>query len=242
METLIEVPGNEIGLFGSGADLRIHNKPAKSKFTWLLDNGHGGIINGVYQTAGNRSPKLDNGEIVHEGVFTRIIVKKIIEKCQLNGISCIDLVDSELDIPLKSRVKIANEIHSQVKNCIYISLHANVFQAKESKEVQFVDRHGIETYYYQNPENPKQFDEKGRKLAALFQKNIIKNVKRRDRGIKGANYYVLRVTSMPSILTENGFMTHKEEAQLMLDMNYQDSIAQGHFESILEMEFLGAFK
>ena len=27
-----------------------------SKYVWILDNGHGGIIDGVYQTAGKRSP------------------------------------------------------------------------------------------------------------------------------------------------------------------------------------------
>ena len=29
-----------------------------SRYTWLLDAGHGGIIDGVYQTAGKRSPAI----------------------------------------------------------------------------------------------------------------------------------------------------------------------------------------
>ena len=35
--------------------------PSKSKYLWIFDNGHGGIINGVYQTAGKRSPIWDDG-------------------------------------------------------------------------------------------------------------------------------------------------------------------------------------
>ena len=33
----------------------------KSNYLWILDNGHGGIIEGEYQTAGKRSPVWDDG-------------------------------------------------------------------------------------------------------------------------------------------------------------------------------------
>ena len=54
------------------------NKP-KSKYTWILDNGHGGVIDGVYQTKGKRSPKFENGDVLYEGVFNRRVVKKLSE-------------------------------------------------------------------------------------------------------------------------------------------------------------------
>ena len=38
-----------------------------SQYTWLLDPGHGGIIDGVYQTAGKRSPKFPDGSVLYEG-------------------------------------------------------------------------------------------------------------------------------------------------------------------------------
>ena len=45
-----------------------------SKYIWILDNGHGGIINGVYQTAGKRSPIWADGTQLFEGEFNRAIM------------------------------------------------------------------------------------------------------------------------------------------------------------------------
>ena len=57
-----------------------------SKYTWLLDPGHGGIIDGVYQTAGKRSPKFPDGSVLYEGEFNRDVVGRIIKLCQDNNI------------------------------------------------------------------------------------------------------------------------------------------------------------
>jgi len=50
-----------------------------SRYTWLLDPGHGGIIDGVYQTAGKRSPRFPDGSILYEGEFNRDVVKRIMQ-------------------------------------------------------------------------------------------------------------------------------------------------------------------
>jgi len=50
-----------------------------SRYTWLLDPGHGGFIDGVYQTAGKRSPMFPDGSQVFEGEFNRDIVRRIID-------------------------------------------------------------------------------------------------------------------------------------------------------------------
>lgn len=237
-ESLLDVPTNDVGLF----NLRtIPEQPLKSKFTWLLDNGHGGMIKGVYQTTGKRSPYLEDERIVYEGVFNRIIVKKIIDKCNMYGIRCINLVDTEVDTSLGSRIFQANNLHKKLKNCLYISVHANAHEEKNNIG-KFTSAHGIETLYYQDPNDLKNFSKEGKKLATVFQQNIVKNAKRRDRGIKGRNCYILRNSTMPTIITENGFMTHLEEAQLLLDEDYQDKIVQGHFDAILEMELIGVIK
>jgi hypothetical protein len=49
----------------------------KSNYLWIFDNGHGGIIDGVYQTAGKRSPLWPDGEILYEGEFNRSIVNRL---------------------------------------------------------------------------------------------------------------------------------------------------------------------
>jgi N-acetylmuramoyl-L-alanine amidase len=45
----------------------------------LLDNGHGSLINGKYQTGGKRKNWQDKG-IIYEGEFNRAIVNGIIEQ------------------------------------------------------------------------------------------------------------------------------------------------------------------
>mgnify|MGYP003112859140 FL=1 len=98
-----------------------------SRHTWLLDPGHGGIIDGVYQTAGKRSPRFPNGEILYEGEFNRDVVGRIIKLCQDNQIDCINLVDTQEDLPLRHRVAKANLFHKENRNSIYVSVHANAF-------------------------------------------------------------------------------------------------------------------
>ncbi|MBK8079429.1 MAG: hypothetical protein IPK25_03525 [Saprospiraceae bacterium] len=46
--------------------------------TVILDNGHGGVINGIYQTSGKRSPNWNQG-ILYEGMFNRWVVNRVIE-------------------------------------------------------------------------------------------------------------------------------------------------------------------
>ena len=52
-----------------------------SRYTWLLDPGHGGFIDGVYQTAGKRSPEFPDGSQLYEGEFNRDVVARIMDLC-----------------------------------------------------------------------------------------------------------------------------------------------------------------
>jgi len=100
----------------------------ESKYLWIFDNGHGGVIDGVYQTSGKRSPVWPDGEVLYEGEFNRAIVSRLMKMCKANNIDCVDLVDTQEDIPLKERPKMANKIaRSSDRPCIYVSIHANGF-------------------------------------------------------------------------------------------------------------------
>ena len=50
------------------------------RYNWLLDNGHGGILDGVYTTAPNKMHIFDDGLTVYEGDFNRKIVERIADK------------------------------------------------------------------------------------------------------------------------------------------------------------------
>jgi N-acetylmuramoyl-L-alanine amidase len=70
----------------------------------LLDAGHGGIINGKYQTPGNRSPKWSDGSQLFEGEFNRWIVNGIAERLSMMRIPYVLIAPEQRDITLKTRV------------------------------------------------------------------------------------------------------------------------------------------
>jgi len=200
-----------------------------SKYTWLLDPGHGGIIDGVYQTAGKRSPKFPDGSVLYEGEFNRDVVGRIIKLCHDNTIDCINLVDTEEDLSLRHRVTKANMFHKENRNSIYVSVHSNAFGNGKS----FNNAKGICTFHHYQSKT-------GKRLAECLQRWLGELTELRDRGVRSndswANFYVLRKTHMPAVLSENGFMTNYEDALALMDPDVRQAIANAHFAMIQEIE------
>jgi N-acetylmuramoyl-L-alanine amidase len=69
----------------------------------IIDNGHGGLIDGIYQTSGKRSFFESIGHF-YEGVYNREIVKKLIDLCKLENINYFELVPEQEDIRLSERI------------------------------------------------------------------------------------------------------------------------------------------
>jgi len=203
-------------------------------YVWILDNGHGGIIDGVYQTAGKRSPVWEDGTQLFEGEFNRAVVKRIINLCEKEGIECINLVDTEKDLSLRWRTDKANDIYrerqqSDGKKCIYVSVHANGFN-KESA-------HGWSVYTtVGETKSDKIAQVLHEKAKAEFPDHKMRMDTRDGDADKEANFWVLRKVVMPSILSENFFMTNREESRLLLSEEGRDRIAKIHFEMIKEIE------
>ena len=95
-----------------------------SKLIPIFDNGHAGMIAGVYLTAGKRSPDLGKG-ILYEGAFNRWVVNRLIEKCDRYKIPYYHACPELSDIPLEKRVQRANEFYLENKNTYLLSIHAN---------------------------------------------------------------------------------------------------------------------
>ncbi|MFC4320620.1 N-acetylmuramoyl-L-alanine amidase [Litchfieldia salsa] len=167
----------------------------------IIDAGHG------YQTAGKRSK---NGMKEYE--FNRKVAMFVQELfLDYSGLSLYFVHSDQRDIPLKERVNKAN----QLKADLYISIHANAFGSGEWNSAN-----GIETFIFSS--RPKEALD----LAISVQKQLILKTNRKDRGVKAADYYVLRETAMTAILCECGFMTNKEEAQLLMTESYQRKCAE----------------
>ena len=82
-----------------------------NRITWLLDNGHGGMLGATYyQTAGKQSPEVIPGSGIYEGEFNRDIVLRVLGKALSQGIQAIPICATAENIPLKKRVQTAHAL------------------------------------------------------------------------------------------------------------------------------------
>ena len=197
------------------------------RYLWILDNGHG------KKTKGKRSPKWNDGEQILEYELNRSIVKKIIESLEAKGVQYHNLVPEEnVGNILKTRVARANalKVTSDLPP-VYISIHSNA--GPEDQPGNWSSAKGIETWYYRTSLD-------GRKIAKIFQKHLISKTGWFNRGARtGMAFYILKYTSMPAILTENGFFNNKEEGRKLLEEETRQLIADAHVNAIIEIEKYG---
>ena len=201
-----------------------------SKYFWLLDPGHGGIINDVYQTKGKRSPIWDDGSQLFEGEFTRDIVKRIQNKLNKHNIDNKNIINSEKDISLKKRVGIANSLQRKHKNCIYVSVHANAYKKNHGKGWEvWTSRGETKSDYYA----PFFFEA----MKETFPEYKTWRVDTSDGDVdKESNFYVLKNTSLPALLTENFFMTYYDDYLIISSEEGREKIADAHVKAILKIE------
>lgn len=203
------------------------------RFHWILDAGHGGLhpVSGEYQTRGKRSPIFPSpnkyaGKVLYEGVRNRQVLKCLKELLKENNFEYSVVSEDWQDNSLSDRVSRANKIAETKDNCVYVSIHHNAYGKGWN------NAHGISTYHF-----PKS--EKGFRLAGVFNSQIVQEMEWRNRGVKNANFYVLKYTKMPSVLTENGFMTNLKEAEILMSDEGSYQISLSHFNAIKEINERG---
>ena len=123
------------------------------------------------------------------------------------GIDVIYTRDCDENVELGERCQIANKANADY----FISIHLNAATAKSAN--------GIETYAYGT-------SGKGHELAKAVQKELITKTGATDRGVKSANFYVLKHTKMPAILVETGFISNDAECLALFKDGYQSIIAE----------------
>jgi len=207
------------------------------RYTWLLDNGHGGVDeNGVYTTCPNWTKNPDtwhkmhvhNGVPIFEGEFNRKVVDAIAEKLWYLEIAYRLVVDEDEDITLKERVNRTNNYQSTLKNCIFISIHGNAFNGNAM---------GYEVFTSKGQTDSDLIAEVfAIKMALAFPKKVMRwDLSDKDRD-KEASFYVLKNTNCPALLTENFFFDNKEDAKLMMSDEGVERIAQAHVDAIVKIE------
>jgi N-acetylmuramoyl-L-alanine amidase len=146
----------------------------------VIDAGHGP------NTPGKRSP--DGMKEFEFNSQVADVMKAELEKYE--GVRVAYVHESGRDVPLESRTDKAN----QLKADVYVSLHANAFRGVMGNHT------GVETYVHSS--NPKE----SRQLAERIQAELVKATGLANRGVKLANFHVLRETKMTAVLIEHGYM------------------------------------
>jgi len=196
----------------------------------LLDAGHGGMINGKYQTAGKRSPVWSDLPQLFEGEQNRKIVSLIKKKLTSKGINYYDVVDSETDVPLTVRVKRANDQYAIHKEAIYISIHADAHgDGKVGTEAN-----GVSVWSSKGETKSDPLAESALiNLSARLPLHKFRKDTRDGDGDQESDFYVLHKTNCPAILCELGFMTNRKECQIMQTDKFIEAAAEAIVETII---------
>ena len=191
---------------------------------FLLDNGHGGILNGQYVTAGKRSPDFGDG-VYFEGVGNRDIVWRIAQGLSKLGIDHNILVKEAEDISLAERVTRANALQKEYGDAILISVHSDAFRDPQSNGWSVFTSPG----QTKSDEYAEIFYGEADKL---FCGRTIRSQKIDGDHDFEENFQMLRETKMPAVLTENFFMTNLHDYRLLMSEGGRNMIAQLHINAI----------
>jgi N-acetylmuramoyl-L-alanine amidase len=189
--------------------LELNNKSAKYReMLVVIDPGHGGSDPGAISS----TLKMYESVIVLD-IATRYN-KLLTEAGFRTYMTRVDNLNSNLKLSLQDRVDVANQLGAD----IFVSIHANAALTNSAN--------GLENYYHPN-------DIGGKRLAQVFQSEMIKNLNINDRGTKSGDLYVLRNTTMPSVLTETGFLSNASDEAKLATTQYRQQVAEAMFKSTI---------
>jgi N-acetylmuramoyl-L-alanine amidase len=216
--------------------------------TIVLDPGHGDFDSGAVGPTGLREKDvvLDVAMRLAPLLETKLGLKIILTR------------KSDIFVPLRERTRIANRYQAD----LFVSIHANADKSKRGRGVEtfFLDLEpsdeearavaALENGVINLEKNAAQelnalanllwdltetaHQRESSQLAEIVQNALEKNLSSPGRGVKTAHFYVLRGALMPAILTEVGFITHREEEKKLRNAEYRQAIAESLFKSIAE--------
>ncbi|MEM8545226.1 MAG: N-acetylmuramoyl-L-alanine amidase [Cyanobacteria bacterium P01_H01_bin.119] len=178
--------------------------PNNSQLVVVIDPGHGGRDPGA----------IGIGGLQEKGVVLSIS-RQVAAILAQQGVQVVMTRDSDYFIDLDPRVQLAERVNAD----LFVSIHANAISLSRP------DVNGFETYYYSDA---------GLRLARTIHNAVLQIVSHRDRGVRRARFYVLRNTSMPAVLVETGFVTGAVDAPNLNNPAWQQQMASGIAQGILQ--------
>ncbi len=189
----------------------------------LIDNGHG------LDTPGKRSP---DGRFL-EATYTREIARRVVADLTDRGHNAQLLVPETEDIPLSERVRRINAHCNTLgkSNVILISIHVNA----AGNSSQWLNATGWSCY-----------TSKGQTTSDLIAECLYEAAKKNfpGRHIRTdysdtdpdweENFYILRHTLCPAVLTENFFMDNPSDLEYIQSRAGKQAVVDTHVEGIVE--------
>ena len=173
-----------------------------------VDPGHGGSDPGAsgYDGAGYPDEKDFNLNV-------SLALRDLLEG---DGAAVVMTRTEDIDVNLSERCRIANENNTD----IFVSIHCNSYTDETVN--------GTETYYHTS----LTANSAAANLSNFIQDELIQHLNRTNRGVKQADYYVLRETNMPATLTELVFISNKIEFELMCKAIFRQDCAYAVYHGI----------
>lgn len=213
----------------------------------VIDAGHGGKDPGAMSRKKSKEKDLTLKLVK--------LLKKELGK-SLPDTKIILTRDKDVFIPLEKRTAIANTKNAD----LFVSIHINASPRGQARglETYFLDythdKEAIRVAARENATTPSDMSDlefiirditrggnrvESSRLATLVQKKMISTLSKKysgikNLGVKGAPFYVLVSSNMPSILVEVGFISNKEEEKRLYNKKYQEQIIKGIEAGILE--------
>ena len=189
----------------------------------LIDNGHG------HNTPGKRSP---DGKFL-EYAYNREIATRIVTDLKDRGYNAQLLVPETEDIPLTERVRRINAHCNTLgkSHVILISIHVNA----AGNGTKWLNATGWSCYTSKGQTTSDR-------IAECFYEAAKKNFP--DRRIRTdysdndpdweENFYILRHSLCPAVLTENFFMDNPQDLEFLQSRAGKQAIVDTHVEGITE--------
>src|SRR6184192_1553985 len=204
--------------------------------TVVLDPGHGGHDKGALSRYGS------------EKDFALDVARTLRPLLQAKGLRVIMTREGDYFVPLEVRAQIANA----ARNSIFVSIHFNATNDDPNAT-------GFEIFSFTPLGAPSTsdgavapsslstqpgtaVDAQSVALSACIYHSMLGHIPEFDRGIKRARFAVLRLTRVPAVLVEGGFLTERGESQLIAKKDWRTKLAQAIGVGIENYHALGVKK
>ena len=176
----------------------------------MIDPGHGGTDPGAVSATGIAESDINLAVALRTAQLLQPIAQIRLTRTDAASL------ETTKEADLRARAAAANQWNAD----FFVSIHCNSAPGSQA--------HGAETFCL-------ALGGYGEQLAHALQYRLVTELGLVDRGVKTANFAVLRETNCPAALAELGFLSYPEEAALLASSEFQDKAARAIALAIADM-------